>query len=168
MNNNLHGSGERRLDVKEYEEKLKKWMAENHVNAEHLHFENSVHTVEDACREAKAQPDDFVKTICMITSDGNVIGAIVLGSDRASTERVSKALNIERPRVATPEEALEKTGYIVGGTPPFGYEATFLIDQKVMEKENVYAGGGTPNALIKISPKELQKANGGEIVRVRK
>lgn len=151
----------------QYEEKLKKWIADNGVNAEHLHFENSVHTVEDACREAKAQPDDFVKTICMVSGE-KVISAIVLGSDRASTERVSKALNIERPHVATPEEALEKTGYIVGGTPPFGYEATFLIDSKVMEKKIVYAGGGTPNALIKISPKELQKANGGEIVRVRK
>jgi len=95
--------------------------------------EKSVHTVEDACREANAQPDD-----------------------------------IERPDVATPEQALEKTGYPVGGTPPFGYEAIFLIDDKVMEKDVVYAGGGTPNALVKISTKELQKANGGEIARIRK
>ncbi len=156
------------MDQKQYEEKLKKWMKENHVNAEHLHFENSVHTVEDACREAKAQPDDFVKTICMVTNDRKAIGALVLGSYRASTERAAKILNIERPHVATPEEALEKTGYIVGGTPPFGYEATFLIDTKVLEKSIVYVGGGTPNALVKISTKELQKANGGEIVRVRK
>ncbi|MBI4163378.1 MAG: hypothetical protein HY512_00830 [Candidatus Aenigmarchaeota archaeon] len=152
----------------QYEQKLKSWIAENHVQAEHLHFENSVHTVEEACAQAKAQPDDFVKTICMITNDGKVIGAIVLGSDRASTTKVGEVLKIERPRTATPEEALEKTGYIVGGTPPFGYEATFLMDQKVMEKETVYAGGGTPNALIRISTKELQKANDAQVMRVRK
>ena len=153
--------------MNQYEEKLKKCILENNIHAEHLHFENSVHTVEDACREANAQPDDFIKTICMLAVD-KIICAIVLGSDRASTERVAKALNIERPHVATPEEALERTGYIVGGTPPFGYEATFLIDPKVMEKEIVYAGGGTPNALIKINTKELQKANNGKVVRVRK
>ncbi len=152
----------------QYEEKLKKYIQEKGISAEHVHFENSVHSVEDACREVNAQPDDFVKTICMITVDGKVIGAIVLGSDRASTERVGKVLNIERPSVATPEKALEKTGYIVGGTPPFGYEATFLIDLKVMEKDIVYAGGGTPNALIRISTKDLQKANHGQVVRVRK
>ncbi len=154
--------------VNEYEEKLKRFLQENNINGEHLHFENSVHTVEDACREANAQPDDFVKTICMISGDGKTIGALVLGSHRASTERVSKALNIKRPNVATPEQTLEKTGYLVGGTPPFGYEATFLIDQKVMEKDIVYVGGGTPNALVRIDPKEVQRANHGIIARIRK
>lgn len=151
-----------------YEEKLKKFLQEKNIQGERLHFEKSVHTVEDACRETNAQPDDFVKTICMIAKDGKVIGALVLGSDRASTERVAKALNIERPQIATPEKALEKTGYLVGGTPPFGYKATFLIDTKVMEKDIVYVGGGTPNALVKISPKEVKRINQGIIVRVRK
>lgn len=154
--------------MNEYEENLKKFLTANKIKGEHLHFEKSVHTVEDASREANAQPDDFVKTICMITNDGKVIGAIVLGSYRASTERVAKALNIERPHVATPEQALDKTGYPIGGTPPFGYEATFLIDTKVMEKDVVHAGGGTPNALVKISPKEMQRINHATIVRIRK
>ena len=149
-----------------YEEKLKKWMHEHNITAEHVHFENSVHTVEEACREAQAQPDDFVKSICMVGSETLV--ALVLGSDRASTERVAKALNIERPHVASPEEALERTGYLVGGTPPFGYKAKFLIDSKVMLKEAVYAGGGSPTALIRIDPKEIQKFNNGIVVRVRK
>ncbi len=171
-----------------YEENLKEFLHENKVKGELLFFEKSVHTVEDACREVNrltpccmtplasadlasnecAQPDDFVKTICMIADDGKVIGAIVLGSCRASTERVAKALNIERPQVATPEQATEKTGYLVGGTPPFGYEATFLIDPKVMKKEIVYAGGGTPNALLKIGPKEIQRINHAVIARIRK
>ena len=154
--------------MSDYEEKLKRFLLENNIEAEHIHFESTVHTVEDACREAKAQPDDFAKTICMVGSDGRAIGALVLGSDRASTERVAKALNIERPHVATPEEALEKTGYLVGGTPPFGYEAFFVIDEKVMEKEMVFVGGGTPNALVRISPKEVQRVNKGVIARVRK
>ncbi len=154
--------------MNQYEQKLKKFLSENKINCEHLHFNKSVHTVEDACREAHTTPDDFVKTICMIADDGKVIGAIVLGSCRASTERVAKALNIERPQVATPEQALEKTGYLVGGTPPFGYEATFLIDTKVMERDVVYAGGGTPNALIRISPKEIQRINHAIMARIRK
>jgi Cys-tRNA(Pro)/Cys-tRNA(Cys) deacylase len=151
-----------------FEGKLKKFLIDGKITGEHLHFVNSVHTVEDACREVNAEEDDFVKTICMISQEGNTICAIVLGSCRASTERVAKALNIARPHVASPQEALERTGYLVGGTPPFGYKAIFLIDPEVMAKEAVYAGGGTPNALIKISTKELQKANDALIVRIRK
>jgi len=32
----------------------------------------------------------------------------------------------------------------------------------------VYVGGGTPNALVRISPEEMRRANHGMIVRVRK
>ncbi|MFB3889240.1 MAG: aminoacyl-tRNA deacylase [Candidatus Bathyarchaeia archaeon] len=152
----------------DYGEKLRRFMEENHVTAEHIHFQGSVHTVEDACREANAEPDDFIKTICVITGDGKVIGAIVLGSDRVSSERIAKALRIGRPRIATPNEALDKTGYPVGGTPPFGYEASFLIDPKVMEKKVVYAGGGSPNALVRIAPAEVWRVNGGTVARIRK
>lgn len=152
-----------------YEEKLKQYMRDHHAQGEHLHFEQSCHSVEEAAHAAGADAsNDFVKNICMIDAQGNLLVAIVKGEDRASTERVGKALNIERPRTATPEEILAKTGYPCGGTPSFGYQAIFLIDQRVMEKEMVYSGGGSENSLVKISPQELQRANQGRVVRVRK
>lgn len=154
--------------MNQYEEKLKDFLQTSGIEAEHIHFDETVHTVEDACRAAHAEPDDFVKTICMIDDQQRVIGALVPGSHRASTSRVAKALDIERPRVATPEEALEKTGYLVGGTPPFGYNATFVIDPMITEKEYVYVGGGAPSALVKISTTELLKVVKGKIIRVRK
>ncbi len=151
------------------EERLKQYIREHAIQAEHMHFEQSCHSVEEAAQAAGADAHhDFVKNICMIDGDGNLIVAIVKGEDRASTERVGKALNKERPRMATPEEILEKTGYPCGGTPSFGYTATFLIDERVMEKNAVYSGGGSENSLVKISPQELLRANKGRIVRVRK
>src|SRR3989344_8002158 len=134
-----------------YEEKLKKYLKDNNIKAEHITFNSSCHSVEEAAKAANANTDDFVKNICMIDSNGNLIIAIVKGEDRASTSRVEKALNIERPIVATPEEILKKTGYPCGGTPSFSYNAKFLIDPKVMKKEQVYTGGGSENSLVKIS-----------------
>lgn len=77
-------------------------------------------------------------------------------------------MGIERPKTVNPQEILEKTSYICGGVTSFGYLATFLIDPKVMEKEYVYSGGGSEKSLIKISPQELQKANQGQMIRIRK
>jgi Cys-tRNA(Pro)/Cys-tRNA(Cys) deacylase len=151
-----------------YEQKLSKYMHDNKIAAEHLIFKESCHTVEEAARAVNAKAEDLVKNICMIDSHGNMIVCIVKGEDRASTSRVEKALNIQRPRTAKPEEILEKAGYPCGGTPSFGYHATFLIDERVMEKDIVFSGGGSANALVKISTKELQKANNGRICRVRK
>jgi len=154
--------------MSQYEEKLKKFLRDSNIKCEFLVFEQSCHSVEEAARAANASRDDFVKNICMVDSQGNLIVAIVKGEDRASTSQILKALNIERPRIAAPEEILEKSGYPCGGVPSFGYRARFLIDPRVMEKENVYTSGGSENSLIKISTKELQRANNGEIVKIRK
>jgi len=147
------------------EEKLKQFIKDNNVQAKHIHFSTSVHTVEEAAREANAEPDDFVKSICMIGEQAIV--AIVLGTDRASIERVGKVVG-KRPHVASPEEALIATGYPVGGTPPFGYDAIFIVDESVLSKDIVYAGGGSPQALIRISPQEILRINSAKIARVRK
>jgi len=152
----------------EDEEKLKKYMTKNNIQGEHLSFSQSCHTVKEAAATANISPFDFVKNICMIDSNGELIVAIIKGEDRASTSQVARELNIERPRLATPEEILEKTGYPCGGTPSFGYIAKFLIDPKVMEKEIIYTGGGSKYSLVKISTKELVKINNAQIFKVRK
>jgi len=154
--------------MNEYEEKLKQYIRQQRIKAEHLSFTHSCHSVEEAAQTANANSDDFVKNICLIDGDNNLIVAIVKGEDRVSTTNVGKALNIETPRIARPEEILIKTGYPCGGTPSFGYGAIFLIDPRVMEKEVVYSGGGSENSLVKIASVELQKANNGKIVRIGK
>jgi prolyl-tRNA editing enzyme YbaK/EbsC (Cys-tRNA(Pro) deacylase) len=151
-----------------YEKKLVLFLKENNSNAELLIFNKSCHSVEEAAETANVDPKDFIKSICMIDSKSNLIVAIVKGEDRASTSRVSKSLNIERPRIATPEEMLERTGYPCGGTPPFGYNAIFLIDPRVIEKNIVYGGGGSECALVKVQTSELKRLNKGKIIRVSK
>lgn len=151
-----------------YEDKLKKYISENNIDAEHLSFNQSCHTVEDAARAANANIDEFVKNICLIDSKGNLIVGIVKGEDRVSTTKAGEVLGIERPRTSTIEEILKKTGYPVGGTPSFGYNAIFLIDQRVMDKDTIYTGGGSENSLTKISSIELQMANNGRVVSIRK
>lgn len=151
-----------------YDEKLIRYMHENAIDAEHLRFERSCHSVAQAAEAVGGTPGDLVKNICMIDSRGALIVAVVKGEDRASTSRVARLLDGQAVRTARPDEILERTGYPVGGTPSFGYGATFLVDPKVMERQVVYSGGGSPNSLVKISPKQLLAANGGSVQRIRK
>jgi prolyl-tRNA editing enzyme YbaK/EbsC (Cys-tRNA(Pro) deacylase) len=165
---NIFKVNSRLLFMDNYEKKLNSFLKENDSDAELLIFNKSCHSVEEAAETAKVCTTDLIKSICMIDTNGDLIVAIVKGEDRASTGKVSKSLTIERPRIASPGEMLEKTGYPCGGTPPFGYAATFLIDPKVMEKEVVYVGGGSKYALVKITTKELKRLNNGIITRVSK
>jgi Cys-tRNA(Pro)/Cys-tRNA(Cys) deacylase len=150
-----------------YDNKLRKYVAENGVNAEVISFEQSTHSVAEAAETVGAEPEDFVKSICMVTMVGKLVVAVVKGEHRASTSRVGKALGIPRPRIAEPDEILELTGYPVGGTPAFGYDAVFLMDPKVLEKEKVYSGGGSSNALTYMSTEEMQRVNGAKVASLR-
>lgn len=154
--------------MREYEEKLRRIIEERGIEAEHLSFDQLCHSVEDAARTVGAEPEDFIKSICMVDGDGGVIVAIVKGEDRASTSRVGRALGIERPRIANPHEILDLTGFPVGGTPGFGFDALFLVDPRVLDKDLVYLGGGSECSLVRMSPHELVRANEGKVVRVRK
>lgn len=154
--------------MEQFESKLKDFINHNNLDAEHLIFKESCHSVEEAARAANTTPDHLVKNICMVDESGNLIVAIVKGEDRASTTKIGKALNTSPPRTATPEEILEKTGYPCGGVPSFGYAAHFLIDPKVMDMDVVYTGGGSPNSLVRISTVALQQANHGVVVKIRK
>ena len=151
-----------------YEEKLRTFIRVHTIQAEHLSFDQSCHSVAEAARVLNASPEDIVKNICLVDAAGNAIVVILKGEDRVSTSHVAETLAIKQPRLATPQEILEKTGYPCGGTPSFGYRATFLIDPRVMEKEMVFTGGGSENSLVKIAPQELVRANSGNIVRIRK
>jgi len=150
-----------------FEQRLQTYLRDQQIQAEHLSFDQPCHSVAEAARAVNASPQELVKSICLLDSDGRLITAIVKGEDRVSVSRIAKTLQRDGLRLATPEEILERTGYPCGGTPSFGYRAMFLIDPKVMEREVVFAGGGSETSLVKIRTKELVRANQGTIVRIR-
>ena len=153
-----------------YAQRLAEWIRANAVEAQQRTFDVSTHSVAEAAAAVGASAEDFVKSICMLRQGEGaqeMIVAVVKGEDRASTTRVGELLGA-RVRLAKPDEMLAMTGYPAGGTPPFGFAAHFLVDERVMERAFVWAGGGSDRALVRIAPAELVRANAGLVVRVRK
>jgi prolyl-tRNA editing enzyme YbaK/EbsC (Cys-tRNA(Pro) deacylase) len=122
--------------------------------------------VEDAMKASGAKREDFIKSICMLDDEGNLIVGIVTGEDKVDAKEVGRILGMKKPVIATPDVVQKKTGFPCGGTPPFGFEAMYLIDPRVMEKECVWGGGGSERALTRIAPEEMRKANKGRIIKI--
>ena len=156
------------MEAAKYHNRLKRWLDSRSIEYEHLIFTNSCHSIQEAVAASDKPIEYFVKNICMISDNSEFIVAIVLGEDRASTSRVAKALQINKPRLATPQEILEHTGYKIGGVPSLSYSATFLIDPKVTNREYIITGGGSEYALLKLKVDDLLKNTDATIVRVRK
>src|SRR5438552_16671288 len=99
------------------EQRLQAYLQQQHIQAEHLSLDQPCHSVAEAARAVNASPEELVKNICFLDSDGQLITAIVKGEDRVSLSRITRTLQREGVRLATAEEILEKTGYPCGGTP---------------------------------------------------
>ena len=153
--------------------RLRQWLADHgHDTAEVVAFAASTHSVAEATDIVGAAHDAFVKSIVMVGPGDALVVAVVPGDQRASTRRVATAMGWqERPRLATPDEMLSRTGYPAGGTPPLGFDATFLVDERVAARADVWAGGGSPRALLHIRVETIVAAAvalGGRVARVRK
>ena len=71
-------------------------------------------------------------------------------------------------RKVSPREVEAATGYGVGALPPVGHKRALrvVIDRAVMEKEFVYGGGGSVNALLEISPRDIEALTRAKIADI--
>ncbi len=62
----------------------------------------------------------------------------------------------------------EHTGYAIGGVPPLGHPKPLetFIDQDLLKQPEIWAAGGTPNALFRLIPSDLVKMTSGRVVKV--
>ena len=149
------------------EEKLKRFLKEHGIKAEHLRFGETLHTVQDTLRVAGAELKHVTKTMIFKGPDGKTVAAMVPAEFRVSVSCLSKATGLEKLELANADEAYGMTGYPVGGMPFFGYEAVLVIDPKVFEQDHIYTGGGSTFSLTRISTQELKRVANPIVRRIR-
>ncbi len=61
------------------------------------------------------------------------------------------------------------TGFAIGGVPPLGHDRPLvtLIDEDLLAFEVIWAAAGTPNAVFRLSPKDLGDLTGGRVGDVK-
>lgn len=126
-------------------------------------------TVETAAQAVGAHPDQIVKSVLFLI-DGNPVLAVAYGLGHIERRPIADRYQVGRKRVklADAETVLQFTGYPAGAVPPFGHPQPLptLLDPGVLQYEQVYAGGGAGNALVRIHPNEILRVTGAEVVRL--
>jgi len=94
---------------------------------------------------------------------------VAAGEDRVAYPALARACDVSRRRVrmATADEALEITGFVVGAMPPFGHREPLptLVDEgRVTPGRTVYGGGGARDALLEIETDELLAVTSARVV----
>ncbi|MEM0295839.1 MAG: YbaK/EbsC family protein [Candidatus Korarchaeum sp.] len=129
------------------------------LGGEVIETEREVSTVKQAAEEMGVPEDQIIKTLVVITPEGPLL-AVLSGNSRLDLVKLGG-------RLATREEVRELTGFEVGEVPPSGEPLRTLIDERVLERDVVYGGGGSRRRLIKISPKAILEHQRAEVTDLR-
>ena len=73
---------------------------------------------------------------------------------------------MERPDA---EFVRQQTGFSIGGVPPIGHPQPLdtFIDEDLLQYREIWAAAGNPKAVFPLSPQELLKMTGGQLVCIK-
>ncbi len=126
-------------------------------------------SAQDAARAVGCEVGQIAKSLVFEgAASHRAVLVITSGANRVDEAVVSRAV-AEPVLKASAEFVRRKTGFAIGGVPPVGHaEAlTVFIDEDLMAHAEIWAAAGTPQAVFKLTPQELQKITGGRVVRVK-
>ncbi len=148
---------------------LQQYIDTHQIEATILPMAEHTPTVPDAARALNVTPEQIIKSLVFM-AHGEPLLVINNGTARVDRKKVAKRLGVNRKKLkfATPEQALEITGYIVGSMPPFGHRQQLqtFIDPAITELDTVFGGGGDINAMMRLTPDELLRVTAGEVLPV--
>lgn len=111
-------------------------------------------------REFGVDEHAVVKTLVMEDDAKRPLVVLMHGDREVSTKELARVLGVKTVQPCAPETAERHSGYMVGGTSPFGLRKALPIymEQTIPELARIYINGGKRGFLVGLDPKELAKA----------
>jgi len=109
-----------------------------------------------------------VKTIVMETLDKKPFIVLMHGDREISTKQMARAMNVKSVAPCAPETATRHTGYLVGGTSPFGTRKAIPVyaEATLFDLPQIWINAGHRGMLVRLTPDALERVLHVERVRV--
>jgi Cys-tRNA(Pro) deacylase len=100
-----------------------------------------------------------VKTLVMETDAGDPLIVLMHGDRKVATKELARVAGVKRIFPCKPDVAQRHSGYLVGGTTPFGTRRKMpvYLERSVLDLETLYINGGRRGYLLAMKPAELQR-----------
>jgi len=110
-----------------------------------------------SARELGIDEHLIIKTLIMEDNVGNPLMVLMHGDLEVSTKGLARLLGVKTIEPCSPETANRHSGYLVGGTSPFGTRKPMPVymEQTICELEKIYINGGKRGFLVGIAPQEI-------------
>lgn len=134
-------------------------------------FDASTRTSDEAAAAVGCAVAQIAKSLVFRTKQSrSAVLVVASGANRVDEKRVA-ALVGEKIERADPDFVRETSGYAIGGVPPLAHAhppGFILIDEDLLQLAEIWAAAGAPNAVFRLTPKELVDLSGGTPAAIRK
>ena len=111
-------------------------------------------------------PFAVVKTLIMEDEKGKPLVVLMHGNRKVSTKNLARQIGAKSVEPCKPEVANRNSGYLVGGTSPFGTrkEMPVFIEETILALPKILINGGRRGYLVGIAPQVCVKLLGAKPV----
>jgi Cys-tRNA(Pro) deacylase len=108
-------------------------------------------------RELGVDEHAVVKTLVMEDERKQPLIVLMHGDREVSTRQLARQIGRKTVAPCDPETASRHTGYLVGGTSPFGTRKRLpvYVERTILDLERLYINGGRRGYLVALTPADL-------------
>jgi Cys-tRNA(Pro) deacylase len=121
---------------------------------------------EESARQLGVPEHEVVKTLVMQDERAQPLIVLMHGDKQVSTKNLARQIGAKSVEPCKPEVAQRHSGYMVGGTSPFGTKKAMpvYVEASVLELARICINGGRRGYLVGIEPAVLMRLLGAKPV----
>jgi Cys-tRNA(Pro) deacylase len=100
-----------------------------------------------------------IKTLVMEDQSSQPLIVLMHGDLQVSTKELARVIGARSVEPCNPDTAQKHTGYLTGGTSPFGTKKQMPVycEASIFELPEIYINGGKRGYLVALAPEDLLK-----------
>ena len=121
----------------------------------------------ESARQLGLDEHTVVKTLVMQDQDAKPLIVLMHGDRKVSTKNLARQIGAKSVEPCQPEVANRHSGYLVGGTSPFGTRRAMpvYVEQTILDLPRIAINGGRRGYLVQIDPQVCVQLLGARPVR---
>ena len=121
-----------------------------------------------SARELGVPEHAVVKTLVMEDDDRMPLVVLMHGDLKVSTKALARIAGVKTITPCNPDTANRHSGYVVGGTSPFGTRKKMPVymEETILALPKIYINGGKRGYLVGIAPEEVVRILEPKMVKV--
>lgn len=110
-----------------------------------------------SARELGVDEHAVVKTLVMEDDAKKPLVVLMHGDMQVSTKELARVIGVKAVMPCNPEVAQRHSGYMVGGTSPFGTRKAMpvYLERSILDLERIWINGGKRGYLVGLAPQDV-------------